>query len=251
MSKWHQGDDKSKPKSQGGQGGKPGVNNHGGNYDDGQWKDKWADDRTKWHLGVDKSKPKNWGGQGGNPGVNNHGGNSGANNHGGNYDDGQWKDKWADDRTKWHLGVDESKPKNWGGQGGNPGANNHGGNSDDGQWKNKWADDRTEWQKGVEKSKWNEEKYGWKNYQKRSEVVEDEDRIIPTSAISSFVSSTNVQTLEELIFFLKLVLCVLLSGYVFVWAYFVVPTWKSRKLQDEFQAHAATPSSVPVQDTKA
>jgi len=80
---------------------------------------------------------------------------------------------------------------------------------------------------------------------KRSDDAED--RSTPASAISSLISSANVQSLEQLVFSLKLVLGVLLSGYVFVWVYFIVPAWRNRRLQ----ARTPIPPSVPVQDVKA
>lgn len=97
-----------------------------------------------------------------------------------------------------------------------------------------------------DEKKWGDKsKYGWKNHQKRSDVPDD--RVTP---ISSLISSADARTLEELVFFLKVVLCVLLSGYVFVWAYFVAPAWKNRRVQAELQARAAVSPSVAVQDVK-
>lgn len=81
--------------------------------------------------------------------------------------------------------------------------------------------------------------YTWK----RSNTAED--CITPASAISSIDS----QTLEELVFFLKLILCVLLS-FVLILAYFVVPTRVNRRLQTEYRVHAVVPCSVSVQDFK-
>lgn len=87
------------------------------------------------------------------------------------------------------------------------------------------------------------------NHQKRSGV--SKDWVAPTPIISSLISSANARTLEELVFFLELVFCVLLSGYVFVWAYFIVPTWGDRRLRVERQARAAVSSSTLVQSVKA
>lgn len=90
---------------------------------------------------------------------------------------------------------------------------------------------------------------GNSNHQKWSDVPED--RVAATSAVSSLISSADARTLEELVFFLKLIFCVLLSGYVFVWAYFVIPTWRDRRLQVELQARAAVSPSAPIQGVKA
>ena len=73
-------------------------------------------------------------------------------------------------------------------------------------------------------------------YQRQSSKRRAEVCVICAQIRSSLFS------FEELVFFLKLVLCVLLSGYVFVWAYFVIPTWRNRKLQAELQARAVAPS---------
>jgi len=78
------------------------------------------------------------------------------------------------------------------------------------------------------------------------------DRVTPpTTPIYSIFSSADAQILGELVFFLKLVLGVLLAGYFFVWAYFIIPTWRNRRIQAELQARAAIPPSVPVQDVKS
>lgn len=70
----------------------------------------------------------------------------------------------------------------------------------------------------------------------------------PPSKASSLLSAANVQTLEELVFLLKIVVGVMLSGYVFTWVYFVLPTWRNRKLQSELEARAA---AALLQDIKA
>jgi uncharacterized BrkB/YihY/UPF0761 family membrane protein len=83
---------------------------------------------------------------------------------------------------------------------------------------------------------------------KRSQT--QEEPIDSPSSISSLLSATNLQSLEELIFLLKIVLCVMVSGYVFTWVYFVLPTWRNRKLQAELQARAAA-AALSVQNVKA
>ena len=75
--------------------------------------------------------------------------------------------------------------------------------------------------------------------------------LAPTSTVSSLISSADPRTLEELVLFLEFVFCALLSGYVFVWAYFIVPTWGDRRLQVELQVRAAVAPSAPVQGVKA
>jgi len=77
---------------------------------------------------------------------------------------------------------------------------------------------------------------------KRSQV--SEEPVVPPPANPSLLFSANLQTLEELVFLLKIVICVMLSGYVFTWAYFVLPAWRNRNLQ------ARAPSSL-LQDVKA
>ena len=78
---------------------------------------------------------------------------------------------------------------------------------------------------------------------KRSDAAED--RATFTSAIS-----TDVQTLKELVFFLKLILCALLSGYVFILAYFTVPIWRNRRLQVQLRTCTFISPSVPAQYSK-
>ena len=80
--------------------------------------------------------------------------------------------------------------------------------------------------------------YAWK----RSDATED------TPATTT--PSTDSQTLEELVFFLKLITCVLFSGYALILAYFVVPTRRNHRLQAEYRVHAVVPPSVSVQDSK-
>ena len=228
-----------------------------GHTGDGQWdEEKWGDDKSKWDQGVDKSKwdeekwgHKNydkenrpsppshhwWDEQKGDSGVkkpDHNGGPSGGNNYPN------------------HNG--DSGVKNYPNHDGNANGGHwwESGKTDDGQWdKEKWGDDKSKWNQGVDKSKWDEEKYGWKNYKKRSDVPED--RISLTSAISSLISTTDARVLEELVFFLKLVLCVMLSGYVFIFAYFVIPAWEDRRLQAELQARADASPPVLAQDVKA
>jgi hypothetical protein len=77
-----------------------------------------------------------------------------------------------------------------------------------------------------------------------------EAQATPTLTIFTLLSSTDAQTLGELVFLLKIVICVLLSGYVFVWAYFVAPAWKNRKARAELQARTAASPLTPVQDVK-
>jgi len=72
------------------------------------------------------------------------------------------------------------------------------------------------------------------HHQKRSEVAEDR-----TSPILSPVVPAESQALRELIFSLRLILCVLFSGYVLVWVYFVLPAWRNHRLQTELQAQRA------------
>jgi len=80
------------------------------------------------------------------------------------------------------------------------------------------------------------------NHQKRSDIVQD------YSFITSPVLLTDVHALKELVFSLRLILCVLLSGYVFILAYFVIPTWRNRKFQAR---RAVVPPSVSVEDVKS
>ena len=88
------------------------------------------------------------------------------------------------------------------------------------------------------------------NLNKRSEVPEEP--LTSTSPVTSILSAANVQSLGELVFLLKIVLGVMLSGYVFTWVYFVLPTWRNRKLQAELEARAAAASlSATLQDVKA
>ena len=81
------------------------------------------------------------------------------------------------------------------------------------------------------------------NLSKRSQVTEEPATTPPSFTVSSILTSANPQTLEEIAFLLKLVVGVLLSGYLFAWIYFVIPAWKSRRLQAQ--------SPVLVQDVKA
>jgi oxalate decarboxylase/phosphoglucose isomerase-like protein (cupin superfamily) len=74
-----------------------------------------------------------------------------------------------------------------------------------------------------------------------------EEPVVSPTPVSSALFAANLQSLGELVFLLKIVVCVMLSGYVFTWAYFVLPTWRNRKLQAELQAHAV---SAPPQDIK-
>ena len=85
---------------------------------------------------------------------------------------------------------------------------------------------------------------------KRSEVPVEtlEPMTSSSSSMTSLFSAANVQTLDELVFLLKIVVGVMLSGYVFTWVYFVIPTWRNRKLQAELQARAA---AAALQDVKA
>jgi len=76
---------------------------------------------------------------------------------------------------------------------------------------------------------------------KRSE--ESEEPVASPTPVSSVLFAANLQTLGELVFLLKIVICVMLSGYVFTWAYFVLPTWRNRKLE-------ARAVSAPAQDIK-
>jgi hypothetical protein len=85
------------------------------------------------------------------------------------------------------------------------------------------------------------------NLSKRSETPEKP--VTSTNRIASILSSANAQTLEEIAFLLKLVIGVLLTGYFFAWIYFVIPSWRNRRLQAELQARA--PAPVYVQDSKA
>jgi len=87
------------------------------------------------------------------------------------------------------------------------------------------------------------------SFNKRSEIPEEP--IASPSAITSLLSAANVESLGELVFLLKLVIGVMLSGYVFTWAYFVLPAWRNRKLQAELEARAAAASlSASLQDIK-
>lgn len=97
-----------------------------------------------------------------------------------------------------------------------------------------------------------------KRYENPEELVEEElvemEPVVTSSpsTFSSLISAADVQTLGELIFLLKIVMGVMLSGYVFTWVYFVIPTWRSRKLHAELQARAAAAAlSAPRQDIKA
>lgn len=87
--------------------------------------------------------------------------------------------------------------------------------------------------------------------EKRSEVPVIPDvpeAITRSSSIPSFLGSANAQTLEEIAFLLKAVICVLLSGYVLAWVYFVIPSWRNRRLQAELAARGV--ASAPI-DVKA
>jgi len=87
------------------------------------------------------------------------------------------------------------------------------------------------------------------SFNKRAEVPNEP--VASPSTISSLLTAANLQTLEELVFLLKIVIFVMLSGYVFTWAYFVLPTWRNRRLRAEHQARADAYPSVPFQDVKA
>jgi len=83
-------------------------------------------------------------------------------------------------------------------------------------------------------------------------IQEQEEQVVATPAtMSSILSSVNPQTIGELVFLLKIVIGVMLAGYVFTWAYFVVPTWKYRRMQAQLEAQAAASSYARLQDDKA
>lgn len=83
---------------------------------------------------------------------------------------------------------------------------------------------------------------------KRSEVPDVSAEETITRSIPNFFASANARTLEEIAFLLKAVICVLLSGYVLAWVYFVIPSWRNRRLQAELEARGV--ASVPI-DVKA
>lgn len=88
------------------------------------------------------------------------------------------------------------------------------------------------------------------HFMKRSQDVQEQVPTTPTT-VYSILSSANPQSIGELVFLLKIVIGVMLAGYLFTWVYFVIPTWKYRRMQAEIQAQAAASTYARLQDDKA